>query len=395
MGNSVTSIGENAFSGCSSLTSVNIPNSVDYIGVGAFRNCSSLTSVNIGNSVTSIGGYAFEGCSRLTSVTIPNSVNKIGNCAFRECNLGSIFVESQIPISIADDTFSYSMRGIYAILYVPIGCKATYKSATYWKDFKKIEEYISRYELVDGQDYANRQEGIYNINYSRTFKNTNWQAWYVPFELDLTKEVLEKFSFAKFAGTYTEEDGNFYITVARMKEGEVVKANTPYCVQAKVADKTNPQVIMQADATLEAAEETSFYVLSAEKKITFMGNYTYKIVIEADENWYALSGGQYSRQLPGNTIAPFRCFFTIEDRVDNPYPASPNPTTVRLMVLGDEADEIEILRNGENEKMRNEAGAVFDLSGRQMVNGTRYALGSSKKLTKGIYIINGKKVLVK
>jgi len=88
-------------------------------------------------------------------------------------------------------------------------------------------------------------------------------------------------------------------------------------------------------------------------------------------------------------------FFTIEDREDNPYAGTPNPAEVRLMVLGDETDGIEILRNGENEKMRNEAGAVFDLSGRQMVNGTRYALGSSKKLTKGIYIINGKKVFVK
>ena len=74
-----------AFSGCSSLTSVNIPSSVTYIGNGAFQDCSSLTSVNIPSSVTSIGGGAFSGCSSLTSVNIPSSVTEIGRYAFSEC----------------------------------------------------------------------------------------------------------------------------------------------------------------------------------------------------------------------------------------------------------------------------------------------------------------------
>jgi hypothetical protein len=84
--NSVTSIGEYAFCGCSGLTSVTIPNSVTSIGNYAFRDCSSLTSVTIPNSVTSIGGYAFYGCSGLTSVTIPNSVTSIGDGAFNDCS---------------------------------------------------------------------------------------------------------------------------------------------------------------------------------------------------------------------------------------------------------------------------------------------------------------------
>ena len=95
--NSVTSIGDYAFEGCSGLTSVTIPNSVTSIGGGAFYGCSGLTSVTIPNSVTSIGGGAFSGCSGLTSVTIPNSVTAIGDSVFGGC-IGLISVT--IPNSV-------------------------------------------------------------------------------------------------------------------------------------------------------------------------------------------------------------------------------------------------------------------------------------------------------
>ena len=78
----VTSIGGSAFSGCTGLTSIEIPNSVTSIGGSAFSGCTGLTSVTIPNSVTSIDAYAFDGCSGLTSIEIPNSVTSIGLWAF-------------------------------------------------------------------------------------------------------------------------------------------------------------------------------------------------------------------------------------------------------------------------------------------------------------------------
>ena len=83
---SVTSIGHHAFYNCRSLTSINIPDGVTSIGDSAFCGCSSLTSINIPDGVTIIGGSAFYNCSRLTSITIPDSVTRIGYSAFFSCS---------------------------------------------------------------------------------------------------------------------------------------------------------------------------------------------------------------------------------------------------------------------------------------------------------------------
>jgi len=165
--NSVTSIGEYAFDGCRSLTSIEIPNSVTSIGSYAFSGCTGLTSVTIGNSVTSIGSRAFSGCTGLTSVTwnakncsnfssasyapfykmrtqitsfvfgdeveqipaylcyemssltsiiIPNSVTSIGNSAFSGCTgLTSVTIPTSVT-SIANYAFS-GCTGLTKVLW--------------------------------------------------------------------------------------------------------------------------------------------------------------------------------------------------------------------------------------------------------------------------------------
>ena len=103
----VTSIGESAFEGCSSLTSIEIPSGVTSIGNSAFSGCSSLTSIEIPGGVTSIDYFTFSGCSSLTSIELPSSVTSIGQDAFFGCSsLTSIEIPSGVT-SIDYSAFEY------------------------------------------------------------------------------------------------------------------------------------------------------------------------------------------------------------------------------------------------------------------------------------------------
>ena len=110
----VTSIKDNAFEGCSGLTSVDIGDGVTSIGESAFSGCRGLTSVDIGDGVTSIGDSAFYYCSGLTSVDIPDGVTSIGDYAFYDCTgLTSVKIGSGVT-SIGSYAFSHC-RGLTSV----------------------------------------------------------------------------------------------------------------------------------------------------------------------------------------------------------------------------------------------------------------------------------------
>ena len=158
---SVTSIGDNAFSSCSGLTSVTIPNSVTSIGNSAFTDCASLTSVTIPNSVTSIGDSAFNGCSGLSSVTIGNSVTSIGDSAFKDCSGLTKLVSLAVEPPICGEGAFEKVDKTTCQLLVPEESINKYKTANQWKDFLNILGYNGVDDVcVDTQDAVYE---VYNL----------------------------------------------------------------------------------------------------------------------------------------------------------------------------------------------------------------------------------------
>ena len=198
--NGVTSIGDDAFYGCSSLTSVEIGNSVTSIGKHAFNDCYGLTSVEIGNSVTSIGDSAFKGCSGLTSVEIGNSVTSIGSSAFSGCtNLLSITLGNSIEllpgswsdlqlrtiiclnpnaVEIFQGTFSMNTFN-HAVVYVPEDSYWNYAYSN-WGAFIHIKEIVTEanslqsrkaYMIADSKGtnfkvYDAERDALKNVEYT-------------------------------------------------------------------------------------------------------------------------------------------------------------------------------------------------------------------------------------
>ena len=109
----ITSIGSSVFMGCTSLTSITIPDSVTSIGSGAFAACTSLASITIPDSVTSIGSSVFRGCTSLTSITIPESVTSIGNSLFFNCDNLIVYCEANSKPSGWDHDWRHSSNKVY------------------------------------------------------------------------------------------------------------------------------------------------------------------------------------------------------------------------------------------------------------------------------------------
>ncbi len=114
--NSVESIGESAFDGCTGLTSITIPNSVTSIGWNAFDGCTGLKEITIPDSVESIGSYAFQNCTSLREITIPDSVTSIGSYAFEGCTgLQTVTIGASVT-SIGDQAFD-GCTGLQTVYY--------------------------------------------------------------------------------------------------------------------------------------------------------------------------------------------------------------------------------------------------------------------------------------
>ena len=199
MPNSVTSIGEGAFSGCKSLTTIRIPNSVTSIGNYAFYDCTGLVNIELPFGLISVGSSAFENCNSLKNVIIPNSVKSIDTHAFKDCN------------SLTTISLSSSMTSISAYLFwncsdltniiIPNSVNSIDSSA--FVDCTELNNITIPDSVTSIGDYAFKNTKYYNIE-------ENWEndVLYIAKHLIVAKNTVSQ-NYTVKQGTKTIAGGAF------------------------------------------------------------------------------------------------------------------------------------------------------------------------------------------
>lgn len=211
------------------------------------------------------------------------------------------------------------------------------------------------------------EDAVYGIiHYTRTFKNDNWQALYVPFKIPFEK-LKNDFEVARFNGTIDETT----IMALKIKNG-TLDQNTPYLIRAK---ETGYKTITIDDVTLYATRENS--ICYSNFTITGTYNRLSSNNLLQDEGYYALSAGKWQPIKEGASLGAFRFYL----KIDGAIPTS----AIRMRIISeDEEDDATLIDNSQLTEDNALQTYIYDLAGRRI-----------EKPTKGIYIVNGKKVVIK
>ncbi len=365
IGNSVISIGNSAFERCTGLTSVTIGNSVTSIGEYAFRNCTGLTSVEIGNGVTSIGNSAFYNCKSLTGITIPNSVTSIGNDAFRNCTgLTSIEIPNSVT-SIGGWAF-YGCTGLTSITsLIPADALFAVNSYTFYNVDKNV---CTLYVPVGSKS---------------TYASTaSWSEFTNIVELEPTEVTvnINQYGCATYCSEYaldfSEVEGlKAYAATGYKSNSQVVTLTRVQTAEAGIGLFLKGEPGEYVVPVIESTDEHSLNMLVGTLEPTIvnstdgaMSNYKFTIADgDAAPMFYPFEDG--------TTLSAGKAYLQI--------PTAWLPVTAQksLNVRFDDGETTDIDEvKGENGEVK----TIYDLSGRVVENPTS-----------GIYIIDGKKVFIK
>ena len=336
------------------------------------------------------------------TLVIPSTVTSIGDGAFASCDkLTSIYSLALLPPSLGKYTFELVPKDI-PVYVLDVNA---YMTAEVWEEFTNIQ-LINYFKLGD-TTYSLDDDGkivggeltftdkdeylsypdftVEELTYSRTFKDTNWQALYVPFAISYS-DWSDGFDVAAINNfhEYTDEKGQTIKTELeiRMVKSGTLKPNHPYLIKAHDA-AAEPQQIKLITKEICKSDEKSYSCSSMESKYTFTGTYHEKNELKTDD-YIFMSGGKLCKANNDEVVlSPQRWYLKIESlgsQVDGGNTSYAKAKEFDIKLLDDETtgiDEITVTRT----PLRNSVEAIYNLQGQRV-----------DESYKGLIIKNGQKI---
>ena len=417
-GNGLVGIGEQAFKNCTSLASIDFPGSITTVGGNAFENDKAITNIEISNlrawcetdfannysspinychtltmggervegdlvipaGTTKIGAYTFYRYGGLTTITIPTSVQEIGAAAFSgNSEVTDVYCAGAPAVVTGDNPFGTLDADVVrsAVFHIDFDHMATYNAAEGWNSVKNYIAELDETALSDDYAYTNensfvRQYQNIKVRYTRNFKNNNWQALFVPFNMKY-EDLKANFDVAAILNNQTAGGA---INVAKLSSGKLI-AGKPYLIRAKVAGvKTIEASVSEFKA---ANDDSNPWVLG---ECTYHGVYTKTQGLKSIGGWAMASGKLSKPKSDEVTLSPFRWYMTEEAGLD-----------VKATSLS-----FNIFEDGYQDAPDDEETAIEEVSvtTNKTEDNTWYTISGqriAKPTQRGIYIKNGKKIL--
>ncbi len=352
------------FKGQTQITRVEVPETVVDLGHNVFEGCTALQSVVFGHHVANLWKYTFTGCTSLTTMVFGKSDKYFEKETFADVNVvEAVYLTDSEPKDVAGEE-PFAMVGQTATLYVPYGTREAYKTKLGWRQFVNIKEFI----LLDEDETLTLNTAVDGLRvvFQRTMKAGQWNSYCAPLSLSAA-EIAEVFGdgtvVLAFSPETTEETLKFYTTTA-------IEANVPYMV--KPAKSWTTYVFDTHDVARPAAGTV------VSPAYSFSGVFDNGYV---PQNAYFLSGNTYYKATKANTnrLKGYRTYLSA---------VSASPAKSLFFVIDNLPTGIVAIA----EDIHDAAPAdVYGLDGRLL----RRKCCSLEGLPKGVYVVNGKKRIVR
>lgn len=347
----VTEIGQSAFEGNGTLTSLVIPSSVSHIATKAFRSCTRLQSLTLSEGIRVIGNRAFCNDSALAgTLAIPASVDSIGDFAFGTDNnkwkyVTALEMQKQTPPAVELSDAGITVSAISGIpvtagIAIPCGSRGAYRGSAFWRRYAyRFDEGCPPTPLnIYHYNYPNTGYGltrytggkVTDITYSRIFTPDTWETLYLPFEVTSvsTYDDGDKYDISQ---PYEESKGGYFFLAKQVGNDEdgyplfdytsTIEANVPYIIRFPSDYYQDRTIVFCSNSSPKNITNSAFSQADNTTPAQMYGNTTWtdqrvnSVYLLHDDNTFYIHHDS-------EVLHPFECYVTLRPKAEESAPAA-------------------------------------------------------------------------